>query len=339
MAAKMTEQAKRLAAEREARIKLAVNGVEPVFSGNEPGIAVTVENRTDAEREVKVTLKLEGDVVASRTVVGRIPPKAKKTLSAVLAGLTPDPVRVFALKTTVEIPGEYRVDRADEINFWQAEKVEDFASWKPSRHFDIGRKLSNTRFPTPEPQNLSAAFAFGWNEKGLAGDVLVTDDVHVNNSSGFNIWRGDALQMGFARQVLEKSTENFQTDMKLQAASECNFALTPRGVEVYRSNTFDPVRFPASRDGAGRIDPAEFTTSIVREGSVTHYRFFVPWSYLNFKDSETVSAGMNVRVAAFINDQDVLKGAPMPPNMVLFDLKHTLPKKFGRVVLGCGDQR
>lgn len=323
MAMKMLAESRRLAAAREAAIRLKVLCVEPAFCGTEPAVSVTVENRTAENRTVTVATRIPGEPDARRKSAVMVPAKTTRVVPVELTRFRPDPTRIVELETEAELDDGFHVARRDPVNFWLAERIcGRWEDWRPS-----------VRHPVPggRPGDLTAAFAFGWSERGLAGDILVEDDSHTNSCHGFMSWNGDAVQMGFARQVLEKLTDNNLADLDLQAPSEITLALTDTGVETYRTISFNPRLYPASADGKGAIPQEDMPVAVVREGRMTHYRFLLPCKFVN---RTSVRPGDTVRIAAFVNERDGGDRWAPPENLKLFELKQSRPRKFGRLVLG-----
>ena len=313
MAAKMAAEAKRLAAEREARVKLKVESVEPDFDGETPVVAVTVVNRTDAKQVVSVETRVKGVPEARQRVRAAFAPRETRLVRIPLAGFAPKVTEMMRLTAVASLEDGFCAEHEGDINFWKAER--DLGE-SPKRH-------------AVDPTG-RIRFAFGWNDRGLVGDCEIDDEAHVNTREGWWSWNGDAIQMGFAKTWLEHPTENNWTDMLTQAPSEYTFALTPKGPQVCRTATFDYRVYPAGTDGAGLLKPEECPFTVTHRDGKTRYRYVFPWKLFNF--AETPKAGTTVRIAAFVNDQDEPKG-PVAYNKV-FDLKQSPPKNFGRLVLG-----
>ena len=318
VAAELAEKARQLKAEREARIKLKVESVEPSFTGETPIAAVTVANRTDARQVVVVETRVKGVPEARHRIRAEFDPKEMKMLEVKLSGFAPSATELVSLQVTAALKDGFRAEKEAVLNFWRAEPAgEDVFNWRPVAHQEVGDAA------TP------VSMAFGWNAQYLICDAAVSDAVHLNTGRGFWSWNGDALQIGLAKQWLEVPSANNIADLQAQACSEITFALTEQGPVAYRTITFDDDRFPAGSDGSGAIPAGECPMRIVRDGNVTRYRIAVPWRYLNVA---TPVCGQSVRFAAFANDRD---GAGGPLRSVqIFDLKDVPPKNFGRLVLG-----
>ena len=312
MAEKMAAEAKRLAAEREARIKLKIESVDPDFDGETPVAAVTVENRTDARQVVVVETRVKGVPEARQRVRTDFGPRESRVVRVPLVGFAPKVTEMVSLSVVAALKDGFRAEHAGAINFWKAER--DLGE-NPKRHaVDSEGKVR---------------FAFGWNDRGLIGDIEVDDEEHVNARDGWWSWNGDSIQMGFAKTWLEHPTENNWTDMLTQAPSEYTFALTPKGPQVCRTITYDYRVYPAGTDGSGLLKPGECPFTVTHRDGKTHYRYVFPWRFFNF--TEIPKPGTTVRVAAFVNDRD--SQGPLASTR-LFDLKQSPPKNFGRLVLG-----
>ena len=329
MARRLAEDAKRMTAEREARIKICIHSVEPTFVGDVPAVCADVENRTDAKGEIKVETRLRGNPDARHAKTFSFAPRERRRVVVAMDGFAPGPFEEVPLDVTARFADGYVARHGETVNFWKAERIDgDPDAWTPSRRDNIGRAVWDERMAVPSPSDFSASVAFGWTDSVLVGDFVVTDDVHTNSASGFMSWRDDSVQLGIAKCALARLTGNYQSDMALQSPSEITLALAAKGPEAYRTITFDPKRFPAGHGGAGRISPADVPLKVTRQGTATHYRFRLPWRFFGVERPER---GSEVRIAALFNDRD---GEGRFSQVRLFELKKEVPRRFGRLVLG-----
>lgn len=72
---------------------------------------------------------------------------------------------------------------------------------------------------------------------------VVRDDVFCQPYNGIETWQGDCVQVAFAAREVEGSANRLAHTRQL-GYSEYTLALTPRGPELYRTITFDGIRFP-----------------------------------------------------------------------------------------------
>ncbi|MBR6586736.1 MAG: hypothetical protein IKK82_04870 [Kiritimatiellae bacterium] len=328
-AKKLAAEAKRKAAEREARVKIRIHSVEPTFVGDVPAICADVENRTDAKSEIKVGTRQRGNPDARHTKMFSFLPKERRRVVVEMAGFKPGPFEELPLDVTAGFADGYVAELGATVNFWKAERIDgDPDAWMPCRRDDIGRAVWDERMAVPPPEDFSASVAFGWTDSELVGDFVVTDNVHTNGRTGFMSWNGDSVQLGIAKCALARLTGNYQSDMALQSPSEITLALAVKGPEAYRTITFDPKRFPAGHGGAGKISTSDVPLNVTRRGTATHYRFRLPWRFFGM---ERPLRGNAVRIAALFNDRD---GKESLSQIRLFELKKEMPRRFGRLVLG-----
>ena len=184
----------------------------------------------------------------------------------------------------------------------------------------------------------SMKLAVAWNDKFIMFDAVVDDDDYSPTVPGALSWSGDAIQLGLAKGVLLKSTENTVTDLYEEGMTETTFALTTEGPQAYRTKSFEPKRFPQGynpNDPAGLIDLADcpFEVKAVKNasgGSTVRYRMAIPWEFMN--RSSAPQEGESARFALWVCDRDA--GDRVARHAVkLFDFRRaTAPKKYGRVI-------
>ena len=231
-----------------------VTDIAPTFDGAAFGVAVTLENTTDATRAVDVRVSAGGGPYApSRTAAAEIRAHGRATVALSGAGLpAPDPFRPFPVTAEAFLPGGAGGPPASfltlPLNFLAAEYVPGlaadgtFAAWSAPHRFDAGGGLQ---------------IAFAWNETFFALDALVEDETVLNDRTGWDTWNGDSLQIALAGAVLRESTANTMRDIATEAYTENTLALTRRGPELCRTVTFDPALLPAGHGDAGLISSAD----------------------------------------------------------------------------------
>jgi len=129
--------------------------------------------------------------------------------------------------------------------------------------------------------DMSYAGFMMWDEDNLYLAVDLKDNVHTQNDTGTNVWRGDGLQLG----ICKPGDKVF---------NEIAVSLTKGGAEVYEFNT----NFGVS---AGMIEKAE--CEIIRTNGGTSYEVKIPWSELlgaNFKAED----GAEIMFSMLANDAD-----------------------------------
>ena len=318
----------------EAARQVEIRAILPQFFGACPGMKVEVENRTSHACAYSVETRIPGVPEARRSARISLPARGKDwVLVPFASGVEFDPSVLREMTVTVKGDDGYRATHSEKVNFLCAEEVPaavgangDFLAWSRPRRF---------RWPV-EKDGPKVWMALGWNANSLLVETVVSDNIFTNCWTGFDTWRGDSVQLGFARAALKKSTGNFQTDMQEVAKSEITLAMTKDGPRAYRTETFDPARFPSDIKGSGEIPASELPLEIrhATNGTeiVTRYRAAVPWRFLNIRQP---TVGQVVRLAAFANDNDTGKGMSKPTRW--FELKTGAPEGFAFVTLGRND--
>ena len=345
--------------------------VVPTFDGNAFGIAVALENQTDAPRAVEVRVSAGGGPYApAGSASAEVPARGRATAALSGAGIpAPDPFRPFPVTAEVFLTGgtEQQADNSKEgrasggagvppavehpeaaapsaaatlpLNFLYADYVSglaadgSFAAWSAPRHMDAGGGLR---------------IAFAWNEDFLAVDAIVEDDVFLNDRTGWDTWNGDSLQIALAGAVLRESTANTMRDIATEAYTENTLALTPRGPELCRTITFDSERLPAGRGDDGLISSTdaprfvevlpngwgETSGRAVAGGPPTPpvIRYRAAFPWRFLgRDAAEIRPGDSAFFALCVNDRDAPSG-PLAQRHV-FTFKDAAPKGFGRVLL------
>src|SRR5690606_31559015 len=107
------------------------------------------------------------------------------------------------------------------------------------------RSSMGTEASRATAEDFSATLALRWTADALYLAVMVLDDVHYNNHSGFDLWNGDSLQVAF-----DAGEERHPYDW------EYGFALNSEGAEAHswwpdNSEITQDMTFAVSRyDGA-----------------------------------------------------------------------------------------
>jgi len=112
------------------------------------------------------------------------------------------------------------------------------------------------------PEDQTVSFAFAWDADNLYLGVVVTDDYHQNNNSG---WNGDAIQILFANDLRDTVSYlyNYALNGKEDALSDIviNHEKGPGGTEAaitrdtVNKKTYYEIKFPASS-----LEVAKFVT-------------------------------------------------------------------------------
>jgi len=301
------------------RAPVAVLSAEPTCAKGVFGLRVTVENLTAEARRVTLGTRVLGVPEARRTQTAEIPARSRATVDFAFPGMAAVPFEFRALELTTGLPDGRRWVQNRKFNFLAAAHVPGgLAAWTNVAYQAFADDVR---------------LAFAWNADGLMVDALVDDDAFANEQTMFYTWSGDSIQFAFASTILEKSSANNLRDVLQEAYTEQTLALARGRAEVYRTVTFDPVRFPAGVTGEGVIPEADVPREIARQelpggGTRVRYRALFPWRFLNRGD---VKAGESAFFSACINDWD--PGRPSNRQRHVFDFKAAAPKGFGRIIL------
>ena len=174
--------------------------------------------------------------------------------------------------------------------------------------------------------DISGEVGAAWDERYLYLRFVVRDDVFCQPYNGIETWQGDCVQVAFAAREVEGSANRLAHTRQL-GYSEYTLALTPRGPELYRTITFDGIRFPKAL-----ADSDVFPLKIRRHSSATgetiEYWAAFPWEALPVKPQPGARLGWSFT----INDRDEANVSPLNcTRLGAFELKE--PAQFGTVVL------
>lgn len=142
------------------------------------------------------------------------------------------------------------------------------------------RKLSADRRGSDD---LGGSVRLAWDDQYLYVAAAVTDDVFDQTHHGYNTWKGDNIQLGISAMMPWTDGE------WPQRWHEIGLALTPSGLEAFRSN---------GPRGSGRIREGQIV--VRRERQVTIYECALPWSELGeeMRDQRGLAFGI------YVNDAD-----------------------------------
>lgn len=143
-----------------------------------------------------------------------------------------------------------------------------------------GIRLQGRELMVRQPQlysgrgDLAANVRCAWDAKALYLAVEVTDDVFVQDNSGFNTWKGDCLQVGIDTEPSpgRELTGNLLADTGNRTNVEIDLALTPKGPEVYRTLSPDATKLPVRLLIAG-----EAQLAVTRVEGGLRYEAALPW--------------------------------------------------------------
>ena len=317
-----------------------IRNVRPTAAGDDPALAVTLENMTDAAKAGVVTLRVGEEPLARRSQAVELAPGAVRTVEVACPGWRPDPFATLEAVVAFDTPGAMRTETRRSVDFLTAAcapgvgKSVALEDWPGIRWLPMPRNVARKPEFTRDGNDLSAKLALGWNEDFFLVAVDVVDDDPVPPARGaWWLWRGDAVQVAFAKDVLAKPSENAWADALDQAMTENAIGLAPEGPQVARTVSYDPTRFPCDINGDAAIvrdAPVSVTRRNRPEGGVVwSYRAAFPWKYMN---KTSAAAGETVYFAAAVNDLD--RDQKDLSGLSVFELKKQAPRGFGAVCLG-----
>jgi hypothetical protein len=114
---------------------------------------------------------------------------------------------------------------------------------------------------TIEDLSVGGRFWLSHDDEHLYLQARIEDDVHYNQQTGNDTWKGDNIQFGIKQG--EPADETFGV---------YNIALTPEGPQVWRAQQ------PTGSAGEGPLEAVEIEISRDDEGERTAYEVAFPWS-------------------------------------------------------------
>lgn len=165
----------------------------------------------------------------------------------------------------------------------------------------------------------SAEYHIGWTNEALYLAVKVTDDAHVQVSSGSLLYKGDEVELQLDTNLAGDYFSN------ILSADDYQIGLSPGNFSSLRTESWR--WYPRSTRG-----PLSVISIHVKSRSDGYdLEAKIPWSVVGVSPSEGASYGF----ALSISDND-LKGAPVQQSMVSSVSSRTLsnPTTWGTLVLG-----
>ena len=269
----------------------------PAFAGDDPGVAVTLENRTGEPQTVKLETRIPGEPLCRKSVAVDIPENGEKRVVVAFEGFRPDPTRVFEAVARV-VPHEGSVfEMKERFNF----------------------------LPIPGSFDFDGCHvALDCDGRFLHFDVTVDDATPVSGEGGWWSWNADSIQIALAREALRERTQNDVADAFNEARGEYTVAKTKRGDEVCRTISWDLERFPCGQGDVGVIDAGTAPRTVWREGDKWRYRASIPWEFINLRYP---AGGTAFRLAVQYNDR--IPGVRSLRQVECFRMKVGAPGNFG----------
>ena len=322
-ARRMQAETARRIAERESRREISLHSLSPkIGSTGYFAVRGEIENRLDEPVKACFRSRVRDRIdTGARTNVTLAPHETRIVEPYLANHFTTGPFEKVAVETSVEAPSGYVEFKSAEMNFFGMRNLgagsdaRPFAGWKEPAYADVPGSGAN----------LAARIAAARTERHLLLDIVVDDDDFVAAPSGKMNWNGDAIQVGLAKGVLEKSSGNGLTDDYDEAMTLTTFALTEKGPEAWRTHTFDPKRVPT-----GPLSQEAYSFDIAKEmtagGVRLHYRIAIPWQVLDL--AAAPKRCESIRFAVAFCDRDGSEKL-ITHRLKLFEHHNAAPKGFG----------
>lgn len=304
---------------------MAIARVEAVPTGQGRGVAITLQNRLgdalDGSVEVELAEVLSPkerpdlpmiDLPEGKAAL-RALSETKRTQSFKLdangsqqlvvtypADVALLPTQAYQARLTVKTASGYTFTTNAPVNFLFATRLPtppkvdaDLSEWRnvPAVKLSGKRAIVRSAKHHSNDADLSADLRFTWDDQALHIAVDVTDDAFYQSRTDDETWRGDCLQIAFdptSRQAKEGSADHRH--------SELNVALTPAGVQIYRSLSFDVTKLPH-----GLIPADQISAAVQRRDGGIVYELSIPWATIG---ATAPKAGDALGIAMTVNDSD-----------------------------------
>ena len=280
---------------------VGIVSVLPAFSGRDPGVTVTLENRTDGPETVLLETRIPGEPDCRRKESVTVPAHGESKKTVVFAGFRPNPMALFETRVRV-VPAKGM----------SAEAVETFNFAAVPCEFSFG----------------DCRVKLDCDRDALKFDVVVADSTPMNERSGWWSWNGDSVQVALARRHLPQRTYNDIADALEQAHCEYTVAKTPLGDEVCRTITWDASRYPCDSGRGGIVPSRTAPRAVSHADGCWRYVFSLPWKFVNL---DRPPVGTVFRMALQYNDR--VPDDPALRQVECFKMKLMAPRRFGWFVL------
>ena len=293
-----------------------VSGLRPAFSAQKaPAIQLKLDNSTDKDEAVTVAARIKGLPGAKSETTLTLKSGAGENIEIPLPGARPDPTRKYKLNLTVSTKSGFRRETDVKVNFTPAvymngaPKIDaDLSDWPAAaRNLRVKGRRYLVRSPRfyDGSEDSNAIMKFAWTEQGLLVGVQAYDDKFRQDFTGFNIWRGDSLQININLDPFKKYvvTGNDVADAgERRRVTEINTALTSKGPEAYRTVTFNRDKL-----NIGPIPSKDISLAVRESNDSVVYEMLIPWKTLgseNGKPPKSKALGIGIAV----NDMDAKQG-------------------------------
>lgn len=320
----------------EVKAPVETLAATPVFEAGRKGIAIEMEEAAGLEAAGTVNVRVVGEPDGRATFPFTLKPGEKRIFTHFYSELDCNPLKDSTVEFEYLMRNGYKFKSTLEMNFLPVPyKPEicvdgDFSDWKdlPAMPVDESMAARSKQF-YGGAKDLSGSVRIAWNEKYLLFHVVVNDDMFMQPESGWKTWAYDCLQMAFTRAYRIKGTNNEYMDKMDRSYTELDFALTPKGPEVYRTVTFDDKNFPLTAVDLKDAPLHVLKTALPDGRARLEYEFGVPWRILNIGAPKV---GDQLGWAMTMNDRDSGGIEEHNPTMLeAFELK--APEKFGMLTL------
>ncbi len=296
----------------DVRSPASIVGATPTVAGNKRSLAVALREEQHVPLDGTVTTRLEGVPGTKQTTPFQLTSNGTGTVNVDFSDADIVATKVYKCLIAVQTASGYKFDRTVNVNFLSAPHVTapptidgDPADWAAVPVMALSGKDAVVRSPQfwTGDADLSAVVRYAWDEKALYLSVDVTDDVFLQDNTGFDTWRGDCLQLGFDLDAGKAvtTTGNLVADIAgRHRSSEIDLALTKLGPEAYRTSSYDGNALKV-----GQLTPQELKVAVVHRDGKLYYEASIPWITLGRGDAP--KPGERIGVALTANDMDTPK--------------------------------
>lgn len=302
--------------------------------GNTWQITQAVQNVSDAPWMGQVTTHVDGKVVAQQSMTIQAQQSMPLTM-ALPTGITP--TQVHRVQSVFESRMGTRLVAQGDVTNFVIQPVKSLEPWEQLQPIHVASSTPELWKEHPDTvcqgdADLSASFAYGYDNEFVYVQARVTDNVHRCQMRAGTTWCHDSLQLAFDVLPSRQVNSNLLAETHERTNSEWCLALTERGLEMYAH-----VLPGGSKFSTGLFEQGSATNwSISRKGTMTTYRLRIAWNLL---DPLHQRQGHVLGIAAAVNDSDAASKFSDRKALPLFGgiLRGKDRRAFGQAVLGTHD--
>jgi hypothetical protein len=315
---------------------VAVDAVDPLLlPGGKHGLRLALRDVLGSGLRGNAEVRLRGVPESRKSAAFTLAPKGRTTVDLSYDDLAVVPSRQYDALVTLSAPSGYRLTHTAPVNFTAAPRLAAPSDLQNVPPIFLGGREAVMRAPElyHGPADLAATARFAWDARALYLAFDVTDDVFLQDKTGFDTWWQDCVQVAFdldPRLAVQRSGNLVADVVSRHRHTEVDLALTRNGPEAFRTITFDQQKLPCALLSADQVK-----LSIVRDGTRVLYQAAIPWTALGATSAP--SPGSMIGLAATVNDSD--DPAQKDPKAIglfggIYPTKD--PARFGLLLLAAG---